>query len=277
MALLPVDGLTDAGACVLPAAVCAAPALPADRRPPRPRLGLDGVGPTGLAIGDLHDAKAIFSLAADTQVRHLAPVPAGESASAALRACQACPSAAGIARRRRQSGRRARLRTAADGGCRRRGRAISSSGDRFARRRRRGDHPAARQIPRPLRDLSRRHRRHAGRRHRRSTRSRAARPGAIAFRLPDRRRVRLAAVRLRRPASPCASPARAAWRRDHSLSGAGGPGPRPRQQDPHLSAAGCRPRHGRCQHGAGLQRRRARLRRSRFACCRCWAVRGCGC
>ena len=42
-------------------------------------------GPTGLAIGDLHNAAAIFSLAADTQVtRHLDVVPAGETAPAAI-------------------------------------------------------------------------------------------------------------------------------------------------------------------------------------------------
>lgn len=83
--LLPVDGLTDerlAGFKLL----CA---------PGRPRLlitsrraralGLEGAGPTGLALGDLHDAAAIFSLAADAQVvRRLDVVPVGDAAPAAI-------------------------------------------------------------------------------------------------------------------------------------------------------------------------------------------------
>jgi GTP cyclohydrolase II len=83
--LLPVDGLTDerlAGFRLL----CA---------PGRPRLlitsrraralGLEGAGPTGLALGDLHDAAAIFSLAADAQVvRRLDVVPVGDAAPAAI-------------------------------------------------------------------------------------------------------------------------------------------------------------------------------------------------
>src|SRR5246127_5397490 len=48
-------------------------------------LGLDAAGPTGLAIGDLHDAAAIFSLAARAQVaRHLEVVAVGETAPAAI-------------------------------------------------------------------------------------------------------------------------------------------------------------------------------------------------
>ncbi len=48
-------------------------------------LGLDGNGPTGLALGDLHDAAAIFSLAAERQPqRRLDRVPATESAAAAI-------------------------------------------------------------------------------------------------------------------------------------------------------------------------------------------------
>ena len=48
-------------------------------------LGLDAAGPTGLAIGDLHNAAAIFSLAARTQVaRHLEVVAVGETAPAAI-------------------------------------------------------------------------------------------------------------------------------------------------------------------------------------------------
>ena len=84
VALLPVDGLTDQGLASF-RQLCAPhrPYLLIAARRAR-ALGLDGAGPTGLAIGDLHDAKTIFSLAADTQVRRLAPVPAGASASAAL-------------------------------------------------------------------------------------------------------------------------------------------------------------------------------------------------
>jgi GTP cyclohydrolase II len=48
-------------------------------------LGLDGAGPTGLAIGDLHDAAAIFALAADSRcTRHLQVVSAGPGAGAAI-------------------------------------------------------------------------------------------------------------------------------------------------------------------------------------------------
>ena len=85
VAVLPIDGMTDAGLASFKL-LCA---------PGRPHLlvtarralalGLDGDGPTGLAIGDLHDAAAIFSLAADAQVtRRLDVVPTGEAASAAI-------------------------------------------------------------------------------------------------------------------------------------------------------------------------------------------------
>jgi GTP cyclohydrolase II len=82
--LLPVDGMTDEGLASF-RQLCAPhrPYLLIAARRAR-ALGLDGVGPTGLAIGDLHDATAIFSLAADTEVRHLSPVPAGETAAAAI-------------------------------------------------------------------------------------------------------------------------------------------------------------------------------------------------
>jgi GTP cyclohydrolase II len=83
--LLPVDGLTDerlAGFRLL----CAPgrPRLLITNRRAR-ALGLEGAGPTGLALGDLHDAAAIFSLAADAQVvRRLDVVPVGEAAPAAI-------------------------------------------------------------------------------------------------------------------------------------------------------------------------------------------------
>jgi GTP cyclohydrolase II len=84
-AALPVDGMTDEGLAAF-RQLCAPvrPHLLITARRAR-ALGLEGAGPTGLAIGDLHDAAAIFSLAADTQVtRHLDVVPAGEAAAAAI-------------------------------------------------------------------------------------------------------------------------------------------------------------------------------------------------
>ena len=83
--VLPVDGMTDQGLLAF-RQLCA---------PARPRLlvtarraralGLDAVGPTGLAIGDVHDRAAVFSLAADAQVtRRLEVAPSGETASAAI-------------------------------------------------------------------------------------------------------------------------------------------------------------------------------------------------
>jgi GTP cyclohydrolase II len=83
--VLPVDGMTDQGLASF-RQVCAPgrPHLLITARRAR-ALGLEGAGPTGLAIGDLHDAAAILSLAADTQVtRHLDEVPAGDTASAAI-------------------------------------------------------------------------------------------------------------------------------------------------------------------------------------------------
>jgi GTP cyclohydrolase II len=82
---LPVDGMTDQGLIVF-RQLCA---------PARPRLlitarraralGLDAVGPTGLAIGDLYNRAAVFSLAADAQVtRQLEVIPTGETAPAAI-------------------------------------------------------------------------------------------------------------------------------------------------------------------------------------------------
>src|SRR5437660_12588641 len=48
-------------------------------------LGIDCEGPSGLAIGDLHSAAAIFSLAADRQrTRRVEVVAAGENAQAAI-------------------------------------------------------------------------------------------------------------------------------------------------------------------------------------------------
>src|SRR5262245_25852286 len=82
---LPVDGMTDE-ALVAFRRLCAParPHLLITARRAR-ALGLEGAGPTGLAVGDLHNAAAILSLAADTQVtRHLDEVPAGDTARAAI-------------------------------------------------------------------------------------------------------------------------------------------------------------------------------------------------
>jgi GTP cyclohydrolase II len=85
VAVLPVDGITDDG-LVSFRRLCAPgrPHLLITARRAR-ALGLDAAGPTGLAVGDLHDRAAIFSLATDAQVtRHLELVPAGETATAAI-------------------------------------------------------------------------------------------------------------------------------------------------------------------------------------------------
>lgn len=83
--LMPVDGLTEEGLASF--RLLCAPARPyllITARRAR-ALGLDGAGPTGLALGDLHDVAAIFSLAADAQVnRQLDVVPVGATAPAAI-------------------------------------------------------------------------------------------------------------------------------------------------------------------------------------------------
>jgi GTP cyclohydrolase II len=85
MVVLPVDGMTDADLAAF-RQLCspARPYLLVTSRRARV-LGLDCEGPSGLAIGDLHNASAIFSLAADRQrTRHLEVVPAGQNAGAAI-------------------------------------------------------------------------------------------------------------------------------------------------------------------------------------------------
>src|SRR5215471_13066182 len=82
---LPVDGLTDQGLSAF-RQLCtpSRPYLLVTARRAR-ALGLDASAPTGLAIGELHNATAVFSLAADVQVtRHLDTVPAGTTAAAAI-------------------------------------------------------------------------------------------------------------------------------------------------------------------------------------------------
>ncbi len=82
---LPVDGLSD-DSLALFKQTCAPerPYLLVTARRAR-ALGLDGRGATGLALGDLHDAEDIFSLAAERRPqRHLDAVPVGENAAAAI-------------------------------------------------------------------------------------------------------------------------------------------------------------------------------------------------
>jgi GTP cyclohydrolase II len=82
---LPVDGMSDQRLAAF-RLLCAPgrPHLLVTARRAR-ALGLDAAGPTGLAIGDLHDAAAIFSLAARAQAaRHLEVVAVGETAPAAI-------------------------------------------------------------------------------------------------------------------------------------------------------------------------------------------------
>src|SRR5436190_10612442 len=83
--VLPVDGMTDA---VLAAfrQLCS-PARPYLLVTPRRAriLGIDCEAPSGLAIGDLQGAAAIFSLAADRQrTRRVEAIGAGENAQAAI-------------------------------------------------------------------------------------------------------------------------------------------------------------------------------------------------
>jgi GTP cyclohydrolase II len=85
VAALPVDGMTDEALASF-RRLCAPgrPHLLITARRAR-ALGLEGAGPTGLAVGDLHDRAAIFSLAADAQVtRRLDVVPSGNTATAAI-------------------------------------------------------------------------------------------------------------------------------------------------------------------------------------------------
>ena len=82
---VPVDGMTDQGLASF-RTLCAPgrPRLLVTARRAR-ALGLDAAGPTGLAIGDLHNAAAIFALAAEAQVtRHLEFVAVSKTAPAAI-------------------------------------------------------------------------------------------------------------------------------------------------------------------------------------------------
>jgi GTP cyclohydrolase II len=82
---LPVDGMTDASLDAF-RQLCSPtrPYLLVTSRRAR-MLGIDCDGPSGLAIGDLHGASAIFSLAADSRrTRQVEVVTAGPNAEAAI-------------------------------------------------------------------------------------------------------------------------------------------------------------------------------------------------
>jgi GTP cyclohydrolase II len=83
--VMPVDGLTDGGlAWFRHLSAPTRPYLLVSARRAR-ALGLEAVGPTGLAIGDLHDAGALYALAADAHpVRRLEAAAAGDAAAAAI-------------------------------------------------------------------------------------------------------------------------------------------------------------------------------------------------
>jgi GTP cyclohydrolase II len=83
--VMPVDGMTDEGlASFRFLSTPTRPCLLVSARRAR-ALGLEAAGPTGLAIGDLHNAGAIYALAADRQaVRRLEIVAAGAAAAAAI-------------------------------------------------------------------------------------------------------------------------------------------------------------------------------------------------
>src|ERR1700730_8414900 len=83
--VLPVDGLTDAIlAGFRQLCAPARPYLLITARRAR-ALGLDAAGPTGLAVGELHSAASLLSLAADQiPSRHFDLVAAGETAGAAI-------------------------------------------------------------------------------------------------------------------------------------------------------------------------------------------------
>ena len=82
---LPVDGMSDASLAAF-RQLCspARPYLLVTSRRAR-LLGIECEGPSGLAIGDLHNTAVIFSLAADSQrARQVEAVPAGRYAEAAI-------------------------------------------------------------------------------------------------------------------------------------------------------------------------------------------------
>ncbi len=88
---------------------------------------------------------------------------------------------------------------------------------------------------------------------------RRARAGALG--VPDRRRLRVVPVRLRRAARAGALPDRAGRLRGAAVPGPGGSRHRPPEQAARLRAAGARLRHGRRQHPPRLPGGLARLQR----------------
>ncbi len=93
--------------------------------------------------------------------------------------------------------------------------------------------------------------------------ARRADAGPRPLRVPDRRRARLAPLRLRRAARPRPGADRRRGARRSPLHPAGGPRHRARQQAPGLRAAGPGLRHGGGERAARLQARPAGLRRRR--------------
>ena len=92
---------------------------------------------------------------------------------------------------------------------------------------------------------------------------RGGRARARALRVPHRRRVPLAALRLRPAARGRAGAHRGGGPRRAALPRPGGPRHRPAEQAAGLQAAGAGPRHGRRQPRARAARRPARLRHRR--------------
>ena len=98
-------------------------------------------------------------------------------------------------------------------------------------------------------------RRQPPRGHRQGRRRRQeGRAGARPLRVPHRRRVRLAALRLRRPARRGHAPHRGGGRGGRALHAPGGPRHRPHQQAQGLRAPGAGLRHRRGQRGARASR-----------------------
>ena len=125
--LMPVDGMTDerpwphSGCCVRPRGLTSSSPSAAPGR-----LISTAQGPTGLALGDLHDAAAIFSLAADAQVtRQLDVVPVGATAPAAIELAKLAQQLPALLVGDGDAAGRACVRSAAGHGGRRRGGAVS--------------------------------------------------------------------------------------------------------------------------------------------------------
>ena len=96
----------------------------------------------------------------------------------------------------------------------------------------------------------------------RPDRRRRGRPGPDALRMRDRRRARIAAVRLRDPAAArVPRDRRRGTRRARLLDRARGPRDRPGEQAPRLHAAGRGVRHGGGERAPRVPRRRAEVRR----------------